>query len=121
MIKELIRNGAMETDISVQDLHGVREGGNVNAVYSSVGKEEKSGSPITELKLKDYGSVWQKNDHSMMIIGYGVDKKNDEKYWIVRNSYGTSWANQGDIRIRRGRNDMMIETHIAVFDPVLCG
>lgn len=56
-----------------------------------------------------------------MIIGYGVDKKSNEKYWIVRNSYGESDGVKGDTKIRRGRNDEVIETFVAVFDPILCG
>ena len=64
--------------------------------------------------------MWEKNTHVVVIIGYGTDEQKKEKYWIVRNSYGTSSGDKGDLKIRRGRNDNVIETSIAAFDPVLC-
>ena len=77
IMQELIRNGAVETDINVGDLAGAREGTDTSRVFSSNGKEEPTASPISEKKLKDYGYTWQKNDHSVMIIGYGFDKKTE--------------------------------------------
>lgn len=45
-----------------------------------------------------------------MIVGWGIDEKAGEKYWIVRNSYGTTWGENGDFRVRRGSNDYAIES-----------
>ncbi|KAJ1690372.1 hypothetical protein LUZ63_014527 [Rhynchospora breviuscula] len=36
-------------------------------------------------------------DHVMTVVGYGGDGLN--KYWIVRNSWGTSWGENGYVRI----------------------
>ena len=54
------------------------------------------------------------------MVGWGVDKKTDTKYWIIRNSYGPKWGENGDFKIRRGQNDFAIEEDIVAFDPVLC-
>lgn len=38
-------------------------------------------------------------DHAVVLVGYG--EENGEKYWLVRNSWGPNWGEDGHIRIKR--------------------
>ena len=37
----------------------------------------------------------------MTVVGYGTTKYG-EKYWELRNSFGSTWGNKGNMRLARG-------------------
>jgi len=53
----------------------------------------------------------------VLVVGYGTDNGTD--YWLVKNSWSTTWGEQGYFRIRRGNDECSIESIAVEVDAVL--
>jgi len=48
-------------------------------------------------------------DHGVAVVGWGVE--GSTKYWIVKNSWGDDWGENGYVRIERGNNACGVEDY----------
>jgi Papain family cysteine protease len=119
-------------------LHGEAGRVRINAAYSLRADEyaaaewlSKEGAialsnfPVPE-SMEDYaGGVYSPTDeecqeaegngsHSMAIVGYDLDGRDSGgvPYWIVKNSWGQDWGEEGYIRIRFGANTCGMANHL---------
>ncbi|KAK2945248.1 putative Cathepsin B [Blattamonas nauphoetae] len=54
-----------------------------------------------------YGKA--EDGHAVTLIGWG--EENGEKYWLLQNSWGPEWGENGFFRMRRGTNECGCESY----------
>jgi len=57
----------------------------------------------------------QVGGHAIEIVGWG--EENNTKYWIVKNSWGLEWGDNGYFKMIRGINDCEIEENVITGVP----
>jgi cathepsin C len=62
--------------------------------------------------------LWQHTNHAIVAVGWGHTMVNGvrHKYWLMRNTWGKHWGEDGYFRIRRGTDECGIESMSVSFD-----
>jgi cathepsin H len=50
------------------------------------------------------GNTQSDVNHAVLAVGYGHSDEQDMDYWIIKNSWGTEWGDEGFFKIQRGVN-----------------
>jgi len=64
---------------------------------------------------------FEKVDHAVMVVGWGHDTKKKTKYWVIKNSFGSGWGENGYFKIARGGDKYGITSLVTAATPVLGG
>ncbi|GAB6025601.1 hypothetical protein CHUAL_011328 [Chamberlinius hualienensis] len=72
-------------------------------LYAAIDGQQKSFTFYKEGIYKDDNCKNKPKEMNfvVLIVGYGIDKTTGQKYWIVKNSWGTKWGEDGYIRLDR--------------------
>ena len=103
------KDGTCQKCSSVVSISGCAdvEPNNQLALKSAVAKQPVSVAIEADTKYFQFysggvltsSSCGTKLDHAVLIVGYGIET--GQKYWLVKNSWGTSWGESGYVRIAR--------------------
>lgn len=66
-------------------------------------------------RRSNYGDNYMMGLHSVRVLGWGEER--GDKYWIVANSWGQNWGENGYFRIARGENESDIESFVVTVLP----
>ena len=71
-----------------------------------------TGATPPEYQDKKGASRWEKSNHAVVCVGYGEEKTEHgvEPYWIIKNTWSSSWGMHGYIYLKRGVDMLAVES-----------
>lgn len=103
----LVNNGPLVVGLEVYDDFLHYGGG----VYHHTGLRD-------EENLLNKWNPFQLTNHAVLVVGYGEEENTRVPYWIVKNSWGPGWGENGYFRIRRGTDECGIESLAMESTPI---
>jgi cathepsin C len=108
MMEELYKNGPFVVSIEPDADFVYYQSG----IYSSINN-------ITWVTQGISPPEWRKVDHSVLLVGWGEDEETKEKYWLIQNSWGINWGEHGYFKIKRGTDELHVESMGEIATPGL--
>jgi len=101
MKQALVKNGPLSVSFEVYD----------DFMLYKTGVYHHTGMLKSKLEVGT-GSFdpFELTNHAVLLVGYGQDETSGEKYWIIKNSWGTGWGEGGYFRIVRGIDECAVES-----------
>lgn len=87
------------TDVSENDEDALANAVAQNPVSVAI-EADQSVFQLYESGVLTDSSCGTSLDHGVLVVGYGTDS--GKQYWKVKNSWGSSWGEEGYIRMERG-------------------
>jgi len=83
----------------------------------------KSNVRKSEGKFEKNVKPWEYTNHAIVCVGWGQDEVEGKiiKYWILKNSWGTNWGENGYFKALRGEDMASIEAQGVFINPVYDG
>lgn len=91
---EILRNGPIHVCIDYFDNFGDFFNDTPLGIYNSTDSKPKSGG------------------HCLNMIGWGHDEISGLDFWLIKNSWGSGWGDQGVFRMVRGRDFCGVESDV---------
>ena len=111
MMRELYKNGPIVVGIN---------GGYELMMYEK-GVFIETGEGERMMKQKGIRNDFERVDHAVMVVGWATDPDSKAKHWIVKNSYGSDWGENGYFRIPLGGDKDGITSLTSSAIPILAG
>ena len=103
MMRELVSSGPLAVGITVPaSFESYTSGVYVEDAAEGAGAAESAYAPF------------EPTGHAVLVVGYG--EEDGEKYWRVKNSWGRHFGETGYFRVRRGTDEISIESMAVATD-----
>ena len=58
-------------------------------------------------------------NHGVLVVGYGYDEDTDLDYWLIKNSWGTTWGDNGYGKIKMNSEHGICGIHFVATYPII--
>lgn len=124
IMKEIMNNGPVAAAIDApNEFYDYAKGIIFSEDESHIAQCSNNGEESeSKLKYENFNG-FEYTDHAVSIVGWGESSEFLEdaskcygKFWVVRNSWGDYWGEDGYIRMCRGQNKAALENQVVFID-----